>query len=696
MSTLPRFVAEEMDADWSKVLCEHAPADEKTYGNPLFWGIQITAGSRTCMGYADVLRQAGAQARFVLVSAAARKWNVPASELNTRQGFVEHASTQQRIGYGDLVSIAEVPQKLPDFVDHELKPQLVDDFFGEAPPSPLLADKSRPDAIALKSQKQFQLLGVDGPRVDLPEKVNGSARFGIDSQLPDLVYAMVETAPVLGASPESVDDGKARSAQGVLDVIRLPYGVAIIGSSIPAVWAARKLLNVTWSKPAAQFDYSSQATMDEFARIAADANEQPGVRTFDLGDPQALTRALSGKGVMTFDMRSELVYHAPIEPQNATLRLAADGKSAEAWVSTQWPTLEKDSAAKVLGLKPDDITLHIPLAGGSFGRRQEPGAIVDAAHIARQVRKPVKVIWTREDDLKRNPFRQALTCHIDAAVAPDGTIKAMRHRVVSDSWFARLFPDWFEQYHKTDPGSWTGALQAYEIPLQSIDCVTERRAVDVCYMRGIGVAQVKFAQESLIDRIALTHHQDPLEFRLRMLKRSPRAVQVLQTVAEMADWKRPRAADRAIGLAYIPYSNSHAALVAEVSVDRKSGQIRVHEVWCAADAGFAVQPAIAASQLEGGILMGLSIALFERVTLKHGRVEQSNFDDYRILRMSETPEITVKVLSTDNPITGIAEIGVMPIAPAVNNAVARLTGKHLSNLPMTADVVTTALRMKQA
>jgi isoquinoline 1-oxidoreductase subunit beta len=263
--------------------------------------------------------------------------------------------------------------------------------------------------------------------------------------------------------------------------------------------------------------------------------------------------------------------------------------------------------------------------------------------------------------------------------------------VVADSWFARMFPDFFDQYGKSDPGNWVGGLHLYDVPLQTVDNVTVRREVDVCYLRGVGVAQTKFAQECLIDLIARRHRKDPLSYRLQMLQAAPRAIQVLNAVAAMADWERARAG-RALGLAYVPYSNSHAALIAEVSVDRSNGTIRVHRVWCAVDCGFALQPAILASQMEGGILQGLSMALFERVTLKHGEVQQSNFHDYRLLRMSEAPEIEIKVLSTDNAVTGSAEIGVMPIAPAVNNAVATLIGAPLRRLPMLAEDVLKALK----
>jgi isoquinoline 1-oxidoreductase subunit beta len=278
----------------------------------------------------------------------------------------------------------------------------------------------------------------------------------------------------------------------------------------------------------------------------------------------------------------------------------------------------------------------------------------------------------------------------EAAVDEHGHLLALRHRVVGDSWFARQFPDWFKQYKQSDPGNWIGCRHFYQIPLQSIDCVTERRGVNVCYMRGIGATQNKFALECLIDQIAALNRRDPVDYRLHLLQDTPRSMQVLQTVARMAEWPRRRPG-HALGVAHTTYSNSHTAMIAEVSVDTNDGTIRVHHVWCAIDAGFAVQPAIIESQIEGGILQGISMALFEQVTVVNGVMQQSNFDDYPIMRMSQAPEVSVKVLSTDNAVTGVAEIGVIPVAAAVNNAVAQLIGVHLKNMPMLPATVLAAL-----
>jgi isoquinoline 1-oxidoreductase beta subunit len=704
-TALPRLVAEELDADWSKVRVTPAPSEEKKYGNPMFWDMQITAGSRTVQGYFDVLRLAGAQARYILLTEAARRWKVPIQELRTASSTVIHHQSGKTVTYGELVLTAVVPKVLPNFVAPDDQPQLPDDFFGEPPPSPVAPDpKKKATAIPLKSRNQYRLIGVNTPRLDIPAKVSGAARYGIDAALPGMLYAVVETGPTQGSVPESVDDTATRALSDVVDIVRLPYGIAVVATSFPTAQSGRKRLKVTWKVQPSVNSYSSDAVLKDFSRIAADSQGDPGVRVFEKGDAAAAAAVLdpvpradkegAPKGshrIFMFETHSELVYHAPIEPQNATLRLSEDGKGAEAWVGTQWPKLDQDFVARVLGVQADAITIHTQYPGGSFGRRQEPGAIVDAAHIARAIHKPVKVIWTREDDLKRNPFRQALTCRVEAAVDSAGQILAIRHRIVSDSWFARMFTDWFEQYHKSDPGNWVGALAAYEIPLQIVDSVTERRGIDVCYMRGIGVTQTKFAQECLIDQVAAAHRTDPLDFRLRLLQFSPRGTQVLKAVAEMADWKRPRTG-RALGLAFTPYSNSYAALIAEVSVDRNSGAIRVHEVWCAIDAGLAVQPAMVAAQIEGGIVQGMSMALFEQVTIKEGVVQESNFHQYRILRMSEAPEVHVRVFSTANAATGAGEIGVMQIAPAINNALARILGGHLRKMPMLPADVLKAVR----
>ena len=691
LSTLPRYVAEELDADWDQVRIVWAHADEKTYGNPFFWGIQITAGSRTCLGYFELLRIAGAQARYVLLETAARKWQVAASELSTRSSFVSHVPSQRRIGYAELVADAVVPDEFPDFLPPDGKSQEVDDFFGEPASLRLPPSATRPAPVHLKSMRNFKLLGVDAPRVDIPDKVNGAARFGIDLAVPGMVLALVATGPRIGSVPDKVDDTAARAMPGVLDVIRLPYGVAVVANDMDVARTARERLDVCWTTGQGVSDYDSDAALEDFMRIARDSAGHPGVRAHEHGAPQQALAALAAQPPVVFEARSELVYHAPLEPQNAIVSVAADGRSAEAWVGTQWPMMEQVAIGVAIGIAPEKVKVHPQLVGGSFGRRQEPGAVVDAAHVSKRVGRPVKVVWMREEDLRRNPHRQAVAVRIEAAVAPGGAIAAMRSRVVGDSWFARLFPDFFKQYHDTDPGNWVGARHQYDVPLQLIDCVTARRSVDVCYLRGIGCTQTKFAIECLIDDIAVRSGVDPLKYRLDMLQNSPRAQQVLREVAAMAEWPRRRPG-RALGVAYTGYGNAQAALVADVSVDRSDGKIRVHEVWSAVDVGFAVQPDIVRSQMEGGIVQGLSMALHEQVTYRGGGAVESNFHDYRILRMSETPEINVKVLSTDNAVSGVAEIGVMQIAPAINNALAALIGRRLDRMPMKPEVVMAAMR----
>ena len=517
-----------------------------------------------------------------------------------------------------------MPDEFPDFLPPDGKPQEVDDFFGEPPSLRLPASTTRPAPVQLKSMRDFKLLGVDAPRVDIPDKVSGTARYGIDFKVPGMVQALVTTGPRIGSVPARVDDTAARAIPGVLDVIQLPYGVAVVANDIDVARKARDKLVVSWTSGEGVSDYDSDSALEDFMRIARDDAGQPGVRAYEQGDPQQTLALLSAQAPVVFEARSELVYHAPLEPQNAIVSVAADGQSAEAWVGSQWPALEQAAIGTAIGIAPDKVKLNLQLVGGSFGRRQEPGAVVDAAHVSKRIGRPVKVLWMREEDLRRNPHRQALAIRIESALTADGRIAAMRTRVVGDSWFVRMFPDFFKQYNETDPGNWVGAKHLYDVPLQLIDCVTARRSVDVCYMRGIGCTQTKFALESLVDAIASRGNKDPLQYRLDMLQGVPRAQRVLREVAAMSDWPRRRPG-RALGVAYTGYNNGHAALVADVSVDRSNGEIRVHEVWSAVDVGFAVQPDIVRSQMEGGIVQGLSMALHEQVTYRNGGAVESNF-----------------------------------------------------------------------
>lgn len=687
-TALPRFVAEELDVDWGKVRVLQAGANDKLYGNPLAWGTQLTAASRTTVGYFDVLRVAGAQARYVLVQAAARRWSVPVDQLETRNSVVYHRGSSRKATYGELVASVQVPKGFPHFYAKDEQPQPVDDYFGEAPPS-TVSEGAGPaaGAIRLKHRSAYRLIGKDVARKDIPPKVSGQARYGMDVQLPGMLYAMVETGPVSGMAPESVDDAVALRVPGVLHVLTLPYGVAVVGLTLFAVRAARSQLQVSWKPHAEKQSYGSAQVLDEFSALSRDPSGRTAVQAWKHGELAAITDAFARPDVRVerFDMQSDLVYQAPMEPQNAVIRPNIDG-SAEAWVGTQWPSVEQGFAAAILGISPEKLTMHLPLVGGGFGRRLEPGALVDAAHIVRAIGKTVKVIWTREDDLKRNPFRQAMACRVEAAVSEkDKRIVAIRHTVAADSWLARLFPQYFDAYQRTDPGNWVGARVSYDIPLQRIDAITPRRSVDVCYMRGIGVAQVKFAQESLMDQIAERLNTDPVALRLAHLNTSPRGAAVVRAVADMSGWKQGPAAvgeSTALGVAYTPYSNAHVALVSEVKFDRNTNALSVTRVWCAVDAGMVAQPDIVKSQMEGGIIQGLSVALMERVQLSKGVVQHSNFHDYPMLRMSQVPEIHIRLIETDEPMAGVAELGLLQIGPAINNALARLTGEHLTALPM--------------
>ncbi|MCI2811275.1 xanthine dehydrogenase family protein molybdopterin-binding subunit [Eoetvoesiella caeni] len=699
-TSLPRFVAEELDIDWNDAKVVQAGVNDELYGNPLAWNTQITAASRTCVGYFDVLRVAGAQARYVLLDAASRLWAVETTTLSTEPGIVVHHESGRRIAYRDLLEHANVPDSFPRFFALDELPQPPDDYFGDPPPSIVAPRAETHDAVPLKHRDKYRLIGTDASRRDIEEKTRGTASYAMDIQLPGMLYAVVETGPTPSSTPTEVDDADALKVAGVEQILRLPYGIAVIGSRMSAINKGRRKLRIQWRSDTTAHPYDSKDVLDEFASMARNP-AFPAVRAWHQGDRNELSRVLSYPDTgehYTFEMTSELVYQAPLEPQNATIAVADDGQSALGWVGTQWPTVDLQTVASILEIPPEKLTLHVPYVGGGFGRRLEPGAIVDAAHIAKTIRRPIKVIWTREDDLKRNPFRQALACKIEATTTKDGSICAIRHRIVADSWLARLFPNYFELYQQTDPGNWVGARHAYDIPLQAIDVITPRRSIPICYMRGIGVAQIKFAQESLINQIAARLGVDAIQYRLKQLRAEPRAINVLQTVADMSDWGQrgpaPDRRGRALGVAYTPYSNAHVAMVADVSIDQSSGQIRVHQIWCAVDVGMAVQPDIVISQMEGGITQGLSVALLERVNVSAGAVQQTNFHDYPILRCTDAPPITIKLVDLGAPMAGVGELGMMQIAPAINNAVAQIIGTHLHALPMTPENVLEALRGK--
>ncbi len=653
MTTLPLLVAEEMDADWNLVRIVQAPSDGETYGNPGFYGIQLTGGSESTRGYYDLLRLIGAQTRKVIVASGADMLNVPAGELTTEPGRVVHARSGRSLDYGYIAAEGAIPEPLPQATDADLKPA-----------------------------EQWRYLGRhDIPRIDVPSKVDGSAIYGIDVQLPDMLYGAVLRAPVQGERPVVFDAAEAKAVAGITHIVPLSYGVGIIGETVEATRRAKDLLNVTWSTLSRTRNYTSSRLLEHYRNVGRDLSHT-GVEAFSAGDAEAAIA--NAERVIEADYMSDLVCHATMEPMNATALVAGD--TVEIWAPTQGPTATQGFAAEVIGTTPDKVKVNVTLLGGGFGRKAEADFIVDAVSLAKEVEgRPVKVIWSREDDIRHDKFRPLESQHIQVGLDADGNIVGWRHRIVADSIFARTNSELFVSAGGHDDVVTEGAHFNYAVPAHRIEYIRQDNGLDIGFWFAVGVGYTRFAIECIIDEIAAARGRDPLQLRLELLPEQPRARKVIETVGRMAEWNRKRDG-RALGLAYSDAFGSHCAQIAEVSLDRATGVIKVHKVWCAVDPGVAIQPRHIEGMMIVGITNGTGHALFEQVNIVNGEVQEGNFDTYRVIRMSEAPDIEVAVVPTaGSPIGGMGQVGLPPVGPAIANAVARLTGgvrlRHYPFLP---------------
>jgi isoquinoline 1-oxidoreductase beta subunit len=658
-TSLPAILAEELDADWAKVKPVLPPEwDEKKYGNQGFGGTFQTSASASVNGYFKPLRIAGAQARRVLIEAAAAKWNVPASELTTEPSVVVHKASSRRIGYGEIAAFAKAPAEMPKITEADLK-----------------------------SPANFRLIGQHLPRVEVPLKVRGAARYAMDVQVPGMVYAAVLQSPYFGGAPQTVDDSTARQVPGITDVVRLPDGVALIGTSVEATQTAKNLLKATWG-PAPGANYDSEAALDEFAAVGRDKSRE-GVPYEKAGDAKAAMQRAAR--VFRGEYRTRYVYHAQMEPLSATASVAPDGKSAEIWAGTQGATGLLNQAAKLLATDRTKLTLHQHFLGGGFGRRGQQEVIMDALRLSKAVGKPVKLVWSREDDIAFGKFRPMTAHHIEAGFDANGKLVAWHHRIVAESVAAYTAMMAGTTPAPLDRIVMKGSpIPQYPIPNKLAEHVVMPGRARLSPWRGVGNGHNAFAAESFLDEIAKELGKDAIAFRLEIAEGVPRMQHLLRTVAEMSDWQRNRA-HTGLGVATMVKDDTLAAGVAEVSVDRGSGKVVVHNVWVAIDAGIAVQPRNLAAQTEGSIIYGLGHVLREKIVIKDGRVRQSNYTDYEVARMSDVPNIEVRVVSTDNPPTGAGEDGLPVLACAVGNAIAALTGVRLRELPFAPDRVRGAL-----
>src|SRR3984957_13964663 len=663
LTSLPLILAEELDADWSKVVAVPAPPSDKIYGNPAMFGVMLTAHSLSVQGYFTPFRTFGAQVRAVLLDNVARQWNVPSTELSTEPSVVVHAKSGRRIGYGEIVAFAEVPAVAPD-----IKPG------------------------ALKKTSDFRLIGHDVMRIELPTKVNGSAIYAIDVQVPGMIYGAVVHSPVEGGAPDTVDDAAAKAVVDVIDVVRLPYGVGVLAKTPWAAFNAKSALEpgVTWRRSGKAWGFDSDKGLDAFAADARDL-KKPTVEWYKQGDAEAALATAATR--IEAEFRCHYAYHAQMEPLNAVASVSAAGDAAEVWCGTQYPTAAQAAAARALDIPAERIKLNYTLLGGGFGRRGDDAEefVVDAVLMAKSAQRPVKVMWTREDDVHNGHFRPITAHYLRAGLDASGKLIAYHQRVVGDRVLPFEDPDFFRTSHDRDYQLMGGVeLKYYDIPNQYGGQIPRDTGVRTAPLRGIGDIALKFAEEAFLDEVAFKRSVDPVQFRLELLKNTPRGQKVLQRVAEMADWSRKRD-NTALGCAFIVYNDTLMSSVAEVSVDRVTGQIQVHNFWCAVDCGIAVQPDNIIAQFEGGIVFGLGLTLTEEISFRGGAVQQNNFYDYRPMRMNDVPNIHVEVIQTDNHPTGVGQMAVVVVAPAVANAVARLTGVRLRETPMTPERVKKAL-----
>ena len=661
-TALPLILADELDADWDKVRVETVSFHDEAYGNPFFQNMLYTAGSLTVQAYFEPLRRAGAQARKLLLQSAAAHWDVPVGELVTEPSVVVHAATQRRLSYGEIVAITELPETLPEVGDDELKP------FGE-----------------------HRYLGRDMPRRDMLDKSDGSAEFGIDAQVPGMVYASVLRAPVEDEGPMSIDDAAARAVDGVTDIVPLPWGVAVVADTYEASKWGKEALSVTWSESSRFRQANSESDLDAYVAQAEDL-AQTGTAWRAAGE---LDTAMDGAvEVIEATYRSDPAYHAQMEPMNATAHVTEDGKAAEIWVSTQTQSLSILGAAEFLETTPDRITLHPMYIGGGFGRRtlRKQRYVEDALFVSRAIGKPVKVIWTREDDVKDGTFRNAAAQCLRAGFDEDGNLVGWHHRVAAPKVLEYMNPPRWEASGGRDVIAMLGSESSrYDIPNFRAEHIITERCSRVCAWRGVATSYTKFAAESFVDELAAARNVDPLEFRMQLCQNNPRARTVLETVAGMADWSRPREGT-SLGLALAGYGSTFAGGIAEISVDESSGVIDVHSFWLVADAGYLLQPGNSEAQLEGNVVFGISSALREQIDIAGGQVRQNNYYDHPVMRMHEMPNIEVRAISTDNPPTGIGEVGLSSTAAALANAVYAATGARVRHIPMTPQRVLAAMQ----
>lgn len=639
-TSLPMLVTEELECDWEKIRVEAAPVDP-AYNHVDWVIIQVTGGSSSVRSEWERYREAGATAREMLLSAAAEIWNVDKATCYAEKSKV-YSNGGKMLTFGQLAEkAAQVPV---------------------------------PEGVVLKDPSKFKIIGKPTKRRDALEKINGKAIFGLDAWIPGTMTALIARSPVFGGKVKSVNADKARAIPGVQDVIQVPSGVAVIADGFWPAKRGRDVLEIEWAEGEGA-GISTEGLREQYKKLAG----THGQTARSEGDADLAFR----DAAKSINAEYEVPYlaHAPMEPLNCLVDFRGD--HCEIWTGSQLQTVDRDTAAEVLGLKPDRVELHTTFLGGGFGRRANPRTdfVVEAAEVAKIVKKPVKVVWTREDDIKGGYYRPMWYDRISAAIDAKDIPVAWQHTIVGqsileDTPFEAMIVDGL------DETSVEGANDIpYDIPNILVDLHTTKIGVPVLWWRSVGHSHTAFVVETFIDELAHLAGKDPYEFRRPLLANHPRHRGVLDMAARKAGWGKAPPSGRGRGIAVHESFGSFIAYVAEVSVSDE-GKVRVHKVVCAIDCGRVVNPETVVAQMEGGMVFGLSAALYGAITLRNGRVEQGNFNNYRIVHMNEMPEVEVHIVPSEEPIGGVGEPGVPPIAPAVANAVFAVTGKRIRKLPI--------------
>jgi isoquinoline 1-oxidoreductase subunit beta len=638
-TSIPMLIAEELEVDLNQVRLEHAPPNEKLYGNALLGGVQGTGGSTAIRAVWEPMRQAGAIARTMLVSAAAKRWHVDPASCRAQSGEVLHPTTARSIKYGELA--------------------------GDAARMPV------PKSVALKRPEDFKLIGTPAKRLDTPAKVNGTAVFGIDVRPPGVKFATLAQSPVFGGRVKNMEDAAAKAIEGVRQIVRLDDAIAVVADHMGAAKKGLAALVIEWDDgPHAKLN------TDEIVGDLEKATLNSGPIAQNIGD----VGAAMANSVTKVDAIYQVPFlaHAAMEPMNCTVHVRNDG--CEVWVGNQVIARARAAAATTAGLPLDKVVVHNHLIGGGFGRRLEIDGVVRAVQIARHVDGPVKVVWTREEDIQHDMYRPCFFDRMSAGLDGKGMPVAWSHRFAGSSILARWLPPAFN--NGLDPDSTDGAIDlVYAFPNMRVEYLrVEPPAVPTAFWRSVGPSHNVFVVESFMDELAAAAGQDAVAYRRALLDKSPRAKAVLELAAERAGWGRPLPERVGRGVSVQSVFGTYMAQVAEVEVS-KGGAVRVRRVVCAVDCGIVVNPDTVRAQIEGAIIFGVSAALFGEITLKGGRVEQTNFDTYQVLRIDEAPAIEVHIVQNSEPPGGMGEPGTSAIVPAIANAVFAATGKRLRKLP---------------